>query len=163
MSIFEKDLSIFEKDLSIFEKDLSIFEKDLSIFEKDSFTLKELCKLLFNLKKNSYTNEINFINEIDYINDIILCYIYFSSGNNYYRTFLNNTRNNKGFIYIDSKNNKKLIFRELLQIFDFEFNKLVIRIKTECKNYDINITWNDFEEKTKNISKLEFKEFIKNN
>lgn len=133
---------------------MTIFEKDLSIFEKDSFTLKELCNVLFNLKKHCYIQEND---------DIILCYIYFSSGNNYYRTFLNNTRKNKGFIYIDSVNNKKLIFRELLQMFDFEFNKLVIRIKTECKNYDINISWNDFEEKTKNITKLEFKEFIKNN
>jgi len=143
--------------MTIFKKDLLIFEKDLSIFDKDSFTLKELCKLLFNLKKHCYIREND---------DIILCYIYFSSGNNYYRTFLNNTRNNKGFIFLDedySINNKKIIFRELLQMFDFEFNKLVIRIKTECKNYDINISWNDFEEKTKNISKLEFKEFIKNN
>jgi len=132
---------------------MSIIEK-ISIFEKDSFTLKELCNLLFNLKKNDYINEID---------DIILCYMNFSSGNNNYRTFLNNTRSNKGFIYIDSLNDKKLIFRELLQMFDFEFTKLVIRIKTECKNYDINISWNDFEEKTKNISKLEFKKFIENN
>ena len=132
---------------------MSIIKK-ISIFEKDSFTLKELCNLLFNFKKNNYINELD---------DIILCYIYFSSGNSNYRTFLNNTRNNRGFLCIDSINNKKLIFRELLQIFDFEFTKLVIRIKTECKNYDINISWNDFEEKTKNISKLEFKEFIKNN
>lgn len=124
---------------------------DMSIFEKDSFSLKELCNVLLN------------INEIQEIHDILLCYIYFSSGNNNYRTYLINTRNNKGIIYIDKINNKKIILRELLQIFDFEFTKLVIRIKTQCKDSDIIITWNDFEEKTKNISKQEFKEFIENN
>ena len=123
----------------------------MSIFEKDSFSLKELCNVLLN------------INEIQEIHDILLCYIYFSSGNNNYRTYLINTRNNKGIIYIDKINNKKIILRELLQIFDFEFTKLVIRIKTQCKDSDIIITWNDFEEKTKNISKQEFKEFIENN
>ena len=124
---------------------------DMSIFEKDSFNLKELCNVLLN------------INEIQEIHDILLCYIYFSSGNNNYRKYLINTRNNKGIIYIDKINNKKIILRELLQIFDFEFTKLVIRIKTQCKDSDIIITWNDFEEKTKNISKQEFKEFIENN
>jgi hypothetical protein len=124
---------------------------DMSIFEKDSFSLKELCNVLLN------------INEIREIHDILLCYIYFSSGNNNYRTYLINTRNNKGIIYIDKINNKKIILRELLQIFDFEFTKLVIRIKTQCKDSEIIITWNDFEEKTKNISKQEFKEFIENN
>lgn len=123
----------------------------MSIFEKDSFSLKELCNVLLN------------INEIREIHDILLCYIYFSSGNNNYRTYLINTRNNKGIIYIDKINNKKIILRELLQIFDFEFTKLVIRIKTQCKDSEIIITWNDFEEKTKNISKQEFKEFIENN
>ena len=123
----------------------------MSIFEKDSFSLKELCNVLLN------------INEIQEIHDILLCYIYFSSGNNNYRKYLINTRNNKGIIYIDKINNKKIILRELLQNFDFEFTKLVIRIKTQCKKSDIIITWNDFEEKTKNISKQEFKEFIENN
>jgi hypothetical protein len=135
---------------------MSINQKELTIFDKDSFTLKELCNFLLNLKKNNYSYEI------DEINNIILCYINFSSGNNNYIKYLNNTRNNKGYLYIDKLNNKILIFRELLQMFDFEFNKLVIRIKTNTTNYDIKINWNDFEDKTKNISKLEFKEFIEN-
>ena len=133
---------------------MSILKKDLSIFDRDSFTLKELCILLSKIKDLNYSSQIH---------DIIMCYMNFTSGNSNYRTFLNNTRNNKGYLYIDKINNKTLVFRELLQMLDFEFTKLVIRIKTECKNYDILISWNDFEEKTKNISKLEFKEFIEKN
>ena len=133
---------------------MSILKKDLSIIDRDSFTLKELCILLSKIKDLNYSSQIH---------DIIMCYMNFTSGNSNYRTFLNNTRNNKGYLYIDKINNKTLVFRELLQMLDFEFTKLVIRIKTECKNYDILISWNDFEEKTKNISKLEFKEFIEKN
>jgi hypothetical protein len=129
-------------------------KRKIDIFEKETFTLKELCSVFFNLKINIYTNEIH---------NIILCYIFFSSGNNKYRKFLVNTRNNKGVLYINPENNKEIIFRELLQIFDFEFNKLIIRINSECENYDIKISWDDFEKKTKNISKLEFKEFVQNN
>ena len=126
----------------------------MSIFDKDSFTLKEFCIFLLNIKNFSYFTEIY---------GIMMCYINFSSGNNNYRKFLINTRNNKGIIYIDKLNNKKIILRELLQLFDFEFTKLVIRIKTDCKNYDINISWIDFEDKLENISKLEFKNFIEIN
>jgi hypothetical protein len=126
----------------------------MSIFDKESFTLKELCTLLLNTKK---------IYQYDEIYNICLCYINFSSDNKNYRTYLSKTRSDKGIIYIDNLNNKKLIFRELLQMFDMEFTKLVITIKTECKNYDIYISWSDFEEKTKNISKLELKEFIDSN
>lgn len=37
----------------------------------------------------------------------------------------------------------------MLQIFDLEFTKLVIRIKTEPKNYDIIINWDEFHSKIK--------------
>jgi hypothetical protein len=37
----------------------------------------------------------------------------------------------------------------MLQMFDLEFTKLVIRIKTEPKNYDIKITWDEFNNKLK--------------
>ena len=123
-----------------------------SIFNKELFTLKELCILLFNTE---------YVNNNKQLRDIILCYINFSSGNNDYFKYLLMTRLSKGIIYINEEQNKILNFRELLQIFDMEFTKLVIRIKTECKNYDIYISWNDFEEKTKNISKSDFMEFIK--
>ncbi len=123
-----------------------------SIFNKESFSLKELCILLSNTK---------YFNNNKEIRDIISCYINFSSGNKNYMKHLLVTRISKGIIHI--KDNKILNFRELLQMFDMEFTKLVIRIKTESINYDIFISWNDFEEKTKNISKLEFMEFIEKN
>ena len=106
-----------------------------SIFDTDSFLLKDLCKTFNNL-----SNEIS---------DITNCYYYFSSNNNIYRKYLNNTRNYKGYILI---NDDKISFREILQKLDFEFTKLVIRIKTESKDYDIKITWIEFE-KILNISK----------
>lgn len=106
-----------------------------SIFDKDSFLLKDLCKTFNNL-----TNEIS---------DITNCYYYFSSNNNIYIKYLNNTRNYKGYILI---NDSKISFREILQKLDFEFTKLVIRIKTEPKDYDIRINWIEFERIT-HISK----------
>ena len=106
-----------------------------SIFDKDSFLLKDLCKTFNNL---SYE-----------ISDITNCYYYFSSNNNIYRKYLNNTRNYKGYILI---NDDKISFREILQKLDFEFTKLVIRIKTEPKDYDIRINWIEFERIT-HISK----------
>ena len=71
------------------------------------------------------------------------------SNNNIYRKYLNNTRNYKGYILI---NDSKISFREILQKLDFEFTKLVIRIKTEPKDYDIRINWIEFERIT-HISK----------
>ena len=99
----------------------------ISIFEKDSFSLKEFCKTFQNLSCE--------------ISDISNCYCYFSSNNHKYRQYLNNTRNYKGYISI---NDNKISFKELLQKLDFEFSKLVLRIKTESKDYEINILWNDF-------------------
>jgi hypothetical protein len=116
-----------------------------SIFEKDSFTLKELCNI-FLLKNN------------DNVNNICNCYINFSSDNKKFREYLQNTRQNRCFIELS--NDKHIYFRELLQIFDHEFNKLVIRISTNPKNYDISIKWNDFENKIKNITKNDIKSFI---
>jgi hypothetical protein len=116
-----------------------------SIFEKDSFTLKELCNIF--LSKN-----------IDNINDICTCYINFSSENKKFREYLQITRNNRGLLKISD--DKSIYFRELLQTFDHEFNKLVIRISTNPKNYDISIKWSDFENKIKNITKNDIKSFI---
>jgi hypothetical protein len=114
-----------------------------SIFEKESFTLKELCNtfILNNIDKS--------------ILDIINCYLYFSSGNSNYKKYLQETRLNKG-IFLNN-----VSFREMLQMFDLEFTKLVIRIKTEPKNYDITITWDEFNNKIKNLNKDELYEFYK--
>jgi hypothetical protein len=116
-----------------------------SIFEKDSFTLKELCNIF--LSKN-----------IENIIDICTCYINFSSNNKKFREYLQITRSNRGFLQIS--NDKSIYFREILQILDHEFNKLVIRISTTSKKYDILITWNDFENKIKNITKNDIKSFM---
>ena len=139
---------------------------DLTIFDKDIFTLKEFCYFITNNIKNEYiinkydninnnyqyNNIMNNItnNKDDIINKAILenisnCYILFSSCNNDYRKFLNDTRIYKGFLL--KKNNKNIYLREFLQIFDIEFTKLVIRIKTYPKDYDINISWEEIEEK----------------
>jgi hypothetical protein len=114
-----------------------------SIFEKESFTLKELCNTFI-------------LNNIDKpILDIINCYLDFSSGNSNYKKYLQDTRFNKG-IFLNN-----ISFREMLQMFDLEFTKLVIRIKTEPKDYDIIITWNEFHNKIKNVNKDQLYEFYK--
>jgi hypothetical protein len=115
---------------------------NFNIFNKDIFTLKELC---YFIKNNKIKCENK--NELD---NIAICYILFSSNNSKYREYLINIRGNKG--YLIQINNKIIYLREILQNLDLEFTKLVIRIKTEPKNYDISITWNEFEEKT-SISK----------
>jgi hypothetical protein len=114
-----------------------------SIFEKESFTLKELCNtfILNNIDKS--------------ILDIINCYLYFSSGNSNYKKYLQETRLNKS-IFLNN-----VSFREMLQMFDLEFTKLVIRIKTEPKDYDIKITWDEFNNKMKNVNKDQLYEFYK--
>ena len=111
---------------------------NLTIFDKLSFTLKELCMIMPQ-------------------DNISECYIRFSSGQEY-RYYLKNTMNNRGYIF--KTTNKDISFREILQILDPEFNKLIIRIKTESKNYDISVTWEQFEDKIKGLTKDELKKFI---
>lgn len=119
----------------------------MSIFDKDTFTLKELC-YMFTKIQNS-----------DEINNIIQCYLYFSSNNENYRKFLKKTRMDKGHIFIN--NDKYINFREILQTFDIEFCKLVITIHTQSKNYDVCISWKDFDDKMKmkNITKEDLKDY----
>jgi len=112
-----------------------------SIFEKESFTLKELCGIFKN-------------------NDISECYINFSSGNNNYRHFLNKARNTKENILYSDEYKKYISFREILQSFDPEFNKLIIRIKTDPRNYDIILSWTELEEKIKGLKKDDLKKLI---
>jgi len=127
---------------SIFEKESFILKE--SIFEKESFTLKELCKtFILNDNKDKYGNPIIEQSIINIIN----CYLDFSSGSSNYKKYLQQVRLDKG-IFLNN-----ISFREMLQIFDLEFTKLVIRIKTEPKNYDIIINWDDFHSKIKNVNK----------
>lgn len=119
----------------------------MAIFNQDSFTLKDFCKTF-----ETISDEINIIKN---------CYVNFSSNNNNYRKYLCLTRLYKGLINISP--NQQIYFREILQLFDFEFTKLVIRINTDSKNYDINVTWEDFENKIKNITKNDLLIFYKKN
>lgn len=122
-----------------------------SIFEKESFTLKELCStFILNNNQDKYGNPIIEQSIIDIIN----CYLDFSSGSSNYKKYLQQVRLNKGIFL-----NNNVSFREMLQIFDLEFTKLVIRIKTEPKNYDIIINWDEFHSKIKNINKDELYKF----
>ena len=108
----------------------------MSIFEKESFTLKEFCLTFSNISE-----------EIKSVSD---CYIKFSSNDNNYTKYLKTLRLRDDFLII---NNQKIKFKEIISIFDYEFLKIVIRINTKPKNYEINLTWKEFEDKTKNIKK----------
>lgn len=117
----------------------------LCIFEKQSFSLRDFC-LIFN--------------KYDYLKDIINCYLNFSSNNNNYRNYLLKARNEKGLIHHSSSLNKDIYLREILQIFDNEFNKLIIRISTSPNDYNIIITWDDFEKKILGITKDDLKKIF---
>lgn len=114
----------------------------MSIFEKESFTLKEFCLTFSNISE-----------EIKSVSD---CYIKFSSNDNNYTKYLKTLRLRDDFLII---NNQKIKFKEILSIFDYEFLKIVIRINTKPKNYEINLTWKEFEDKTKNIKKKDLEIF----
>ena len=119
-----------------------------TIFNKDSFLLKELCETIKNIKHiPNYNNNYNYIEEILNINIVADCYIKFSSGDKNYIKLLHNTRNYKCYLLTNKITNKDVYFREILQNLDMEFTKLVIRIKTEPKIYDIIVSWKEFEEK----------------
>ena len=126
----------------------------MNIFEKESFTLKEFCNTFYIKNENNL-----FYSEI--INNIIHCYILFSSDNQNYRKYLKKARENVGRIYLSEDYDKYINFREILQLFDMEFTKLIIRIKTDSKKYDINVSWNDFEKTVKNIKKSDLYFFYK--
>jgi hypothetical protein len=131
----------------------------MCIFNDDKFTLKDFCRFFIdNVKLLNNKIDKNELSEILFISDI---YISFSTGTNYYKKHLNNLRNMKGLLFINNNNNKKIYFREILQIFDIEFTKLVIRIKTEGKDYDINVLWSDFE-KNFDINKNDLKKILMN-
>jgi len=136
----------------------SNFEEESSKVNTMNLSKRSLDKELFYetiLKENTISYDYNINKTI--LNEISYCYILFSSNNSNYRKFLITSRNNKGFLF--KINNKIINVREILQIFDLEFTKLIIRIKTECNNYDIHITWDDFENKI-GISKNQFKKLF---
>lgn len=120
----------------------------MTIFDNESFTLKEFC------------NTVKKINS-DELNNIVDLYITFSSGNNY-RILFGQFKNIYGLFFYSELLKKNIYFREILQTLDPEFNKLIVRIKTNPVNYDIVITWDEFEKKIKGITKDDIKKMIEN-
>ena len=49
--------------------------------------------------------------------------------------------------------NISINLRLILQELDFEFNKLNVGIRTEMNDYDITLSWEQFNEKIKNCNK----------
>lgn len=128
----------------------------MSIFNSTSFTLKELCSLFnFDIKYDYYEDNVK-VNKFNELKDIANCYIKFTSNDNGYRNFLR-ARLHKGFMF--SVDNRNINFREILQIFDMNFNKLMIKIHVNIQDYNVIITWEDLENKIKGFSKIKFKEF----
>ena len=122
-------------------------------FKNSSFTLRDLCLLQINLlkkyKNNSYIkyNNNNNIENYNYIKDICYCYLNFTNNDKKYLNYLVNTRFHNGNIYYNYENNINTInFKQILQEFDEEFNKLVIRIRTQKNNNIISVEWNKYDE-----------------
>ena len=139
-----KDRFCPKNEINVCNKKEVHLQCEVNIFDRDSFTLKELC------------NEFLKINLPD-ITPICMCYIKFSSNNNNYRNCLVETRYNRGYIQYDDKS---IYFREILQMFDNEFNKLIIRINVSSSNYDVKVRWEDFENKINNLTKDDIKKIL---
>jgi hypothetical protein len=112
----------------------------MSIFIKDKFSLKELCDTFSDIKDNDMEKIIN-------------CYLLFSSGNAKYKRYLNDAQKNNGIKFVCQINNRNISFREVLQRFDDNFNKVIIRIRTIEKDNDIIISWEDIERNIPGLTK----------
>jgi hypothetical protein len=112
----------------------------MSIFIKDKFSLKELCDTFSDIKDNDMEKIIN-------------CYLLFSSGNAKYKRYLNDAQKNNGIKFVCQINNRNISFREVLQRFDDNFNKVIIRIRTIEKDNDIIISWEDIENNITGLTK----------
>jgi len=121
---------------------------DKNIFKKQSFTLKELCHYFLDIDINM-NSSLKYIN-IENIHNLCNCYIYFSSNNIKYKQYLRIIKGNMCSIQID---NISINLRLILQELDFEFNKLNVGIRTEMNDYDITLSWEQFNEKIKNCNK----------
>ena len=119
-----------------------------NIFKKKSFTIKELCHYFLDIDINMNA-PIQSIN-IENIRELCNCYLYFTSNNIKYKQYLRNIKENKHLIQI---NNVTINVRLILQEFDFEFNKLIIGIRTEMNYYENTVSWEQFNEKFKNFNK----------
>ena len=166
MPIFRNMLNPFKNIFNIFQKtknlstvaidddinnqeNIKINDKNIkNIFKKQSFTLKELCHYFLDIDTNM-NSSLKSIN-IENIHNLCNCYIYFSSNNIKYKQYLRNIKGSMCSIQID---NISINLRLILQELDFEFNKLNVGIRTEMNDYDITLTWDQFNEKIKNCNK----------
>ena len=112
----------------------------MSIFIKNNFSLKELCDTFSDIKESGMEQIIN-------------CYLLFSSGNPKYKRYLSDAQQNSGIKFICQINNKIIPFREVLQRFDDNFNKVIIRIRTIEKDNDVIISWKDIEDNITGLTK----------
>ena len=112
----------------------------MSIFIKDNFSLKELCDTFSDIKENGMEQIIN-------------CYLLFSSGNPKYKRYLSDAQQNNGIKFVCQTNNRIIPFREVLQRFDDNFNKVIIRIRTVERDNDIIISWEDIENNITGLTK----------
>ena len=112
----------------------------MSIFIKDNFSLKELCDTFSDIKENGMEQIIN-------------CYLLFSSGNPKYKKYLSDAQQNNGIKFVCKINNRNISFREVLQRFDDNFNKVIIRIRTVERDNDIIISWEDIENNINGLNK----------
>ena len=166
MPIFRNMLNPFKNIFNIFQKtknlstvaidddinnqeNIKINDKNIkNIFKKQSFTLKELCHYFLDIDTNM-NSSLKSIN-IENIHNLCNCYIYFSSNNIKYKQYLRNIKGSMCSIQID---NISINLRLILQELDFEFNKLNVGIRTEMNDYDITLSWDQFNEKIKNCNK----------
>ena len=120
-----------------------------NFFEKSSFTLRDLCFIQIKLlQKLSYCESI--IDKYQSLYQICQCYIFFTENDKRYLDYLIYTRSHYGII---SYNNKVIRFRLILQEFDEEFNKLIIRIRPNINKNNIQIDWNTYNQCFPNFSK----------
>ena len=147
-----KNLSAVGVDIDTNDTNIKNQEKikinEKNIFKKQSFTLKELCHYFLDIDINM-NSSLKFIN-IENIHNLCNCYIYFSSNNIKYKQYLRIIKGNMCSIQID---NISINLRLILQELDFEFNKLNVGIRTEMNDYDITLSWEQFNEKIKNCNK----------
>lgn len=138
-----KIISNIDTESSIIEKNKNI----KNIFKKDFFTLKEFCQYFLDTKINTKIN-LNYNKES--IQELCNFYLYFSSNNVRYKQYLKNIKGGNFLIQI---NNVQINLRLVLQELDFEFNKLIIGIRTEATDYDITLSWKEFNQKNKICNK----------
>jgi hypothetical protein len=136
-----------------------------NFFEKSSFTLRELCFIQLKLlQKLSYSNlnNLNNLNDFTYLEHeslykICQCYLYFIENDKKYLDYLIYTRSHYGLI---SYNNHVIRFRLILQEFDDDFNKLVVRIRPDKNKRYIQIDWNAYNECFPNFPKEMLRDYF---